>query len=156
MLITYVPNFKAKRLIQKKILTMYQHVPFRETIVESMSLLQLWHPLKGWKIAYLLWNFCHKIIYILITCLPNFKAKKFIKKRYSKSTNICSCENPFHYCQIWHPPKAIYPCETLFIKCDTIPRLKKIFLPTTHVSRFWIYFFELIFWPWNLAHILST
>jgi len=102
MLITYVQNSKAKILIQKNIFTIYQHVSFWETIVETISLLQLWHPSKGWKISYFLWNFGQKILYMLITCVPNYS----YKKRYSKSANICSCENPFQYYQLWHPPKG--------------------------------------------------
>jgi len=104
--ITYVPNFKAKRLIQKKIFTIYQHVSFWKTIVETISLLPTLTPSpKGWKFSYLIWDFCHKILYILI-CVPNFKAKKVIQKKYSKSTNICSYENPFQYYQLWHLPQG--------------------------------------------------
>jgi hypothetical protein len=84
MLITYDKNFKAKRLIQKKILTIYQHVSFWETIVKSVSLLQLWHPPKGWKITYLLWNFFHKVISMLITFVTSFKAKNVIQKKIFK------------------------------------------------------------------------
>jgi len=40
------------------------------------------------------------IIYMLITCVPNVEAKKVIQKKYSKSTNICSYENSFQYCQL--------------------------------------------------------
>jgi len=43
---------------------------------------------------------------MLIICVPNFKAKDSPKKIYSKSTNMCSCEKPFHCCQLWHPPKS--------------------------------------------------
>jgi len=45
--------------------------------------------------------FCHEIfgmietISMLITCVTNIKAKRFTQERYSKSINICSCENVF-------------------------------------------------------------
>jgi len=119
------------------------------------------------------------------------RSKMSYKKWYSKSTNICSCDNPFQYCQLWHPPKSwifFYlpwslwrepisiwiTCATNFKMkrcthkkiCEfyqyvslgdwfftsmwnfthkmilrTIPRAKKIFLPTTHVNRFQMYIF---------------
>jgi len=41
---------------------------------------QLWCPPEGWKIVLLPWNFHHKTISMLITCVTNFKAKRFTQK----------------------------------------------------------------------------
>ena len=42
MLMTCLPNFKAKRLLQERyVFTIYQHVLFGETIMEIISLLLL-------------------------------------------------------------------------------------------------------------------
>ena len=41
-------------------------------------------------------KFLANIIFMRITCVPNFMAKRFIKKlRYLKSINICSYEKKF-------------------------------------------------------------
>jgi len=56
-------------------------------------------------------HFLHNIISMLITCVPNLKDNKFTKKRYSKSTNMCSCEKNFTIAHF-----------------DTLPRAKKLFI----------------------------
>lgn len=67
---------------------------------------QLWDPPEGWKIGFLLWNFFYKIICMLIIYMPNFKARRLDKKRYLKSTNMCSCEFWLLWCcQLCHPSK---------------------------------------------------
>ena len=35
------------------------------------------------------------MLFMITTFMPNFKVKKFIKKKYLQSTNVCSCEIPF-------------------------------------------------------------
>jgi len=77
-------KFQGQKINKRKIITIYQHVSFWETIVETISLLQLWHPSKGLKIAYLLWKFFHKVFSMLITFVTNFKSKKFIQRKIFK------------------------------------------------------------------------
>jgi len=76
MLITRAQNFKAKTFTKKKIFKIYQHVyPW-----EKFLYCQLWKSSKDWNF-FLTWNFFHEIIFMLITCVPNFKAKRFVQKK---------------------------------------------------------------------------
>ncbi len=45
---------------------------------------QLWKPSEISKIDILLWKFYHSIIFKLIVCMPNFKSKRFTKKKLFK------------------------------------------------------------------------
>jgi len=88
MLITCVPNFKAKIFTQNKIFESYQHV----SLWGKFSLLSTLTPSQGLKIVFSPWIFGHKTISMLIICVPNIKVKRFIQKRYSNSTNMCLWE----------------------------------------------------------------
>ena len=45
---------------------------------------QLWHPPQGWKIVIFLRIFRDNIIFMVKTCVPNFKSRRFIQKKLCK------------------------------------------------------------------------
>jgi hypothetical protein len=132
MLITYDKNFKAKRLTQKKILTIYRHVSFWETIVKTVSLLQLWHPPKGWKIAYLPWNFWHNMLFMIKKFMPNFKVKKFIQKKiFTIYQRVCPPFASITACNLegieWHSWRSFVPLINLHSFSITTFKSSKFF-----------------------------
>jgi len=100
-------KFQGPKTNTKKIFTIYQHVSFWETIVETISLLPTLIPSQGLKIFLFNMNFLsHNEFYVnnmctnftnmysceknscentwLVTCAPKFKAKRFTKKMIFK------------------------------------------------------------------------
>jgi len=57
-----------------------QNVVF-EFAMREISVLPTLKASRELKIGILQWNFCHNIIFILIIHVPNFKAKRFTKKK---------------------------------------------------------------------------
>jgi len=56
--------------------------------------------------SFWLWNFWNEIKSILITCVPNFKVKKFTQK---KILEICQCVSLWEtilLIPLWHPPES--------------------------------------------------
>jgi len=63
--------------------------------VRTIPLLPTLTPFQGLNFFLFPWNFLHKTIYMLITCVKIFKFKRYAQKKYLISTNVCRCEENF-------------------------------------------------------------
>ena len=70
----------------RKICTIGWHSnwPFSSSRDSVLHCCQLWHPPQSWEIFILPWKFGDSIIFMLKTCIPNFKSRRLIQKNLCK------------------------------------------------------------------------
>jgi len=95
MLIKYVSNLKAKRSIQKKILTIYQHVVLRNNCGNHFTTSTLTAS-QGLKNCLFTIKKFYKVISMLIKFVTYFKAKKDTQKDIQNLPTCIGVRNHFN------------------------------------------------------------